>query len=157
MGFAGIGASGLVINGAVFTALTVAGVRYFWSALVAMELSAAWNFFLYDRYFFSASRKGRPLMARAGSFLVTANATFAIGSPLLIVFRHVVGLPPMLANFLSIASTMVIRFLLADKLIWSGKKSSSDIDLAIAGTDQTTRAAITNWSEQELAGIAASV
>jgi putative flippase GtrA len=120
----------LVINTALFTALTAGGVPYMCSALIAMELSSAWNFFLYDRYLFSGSRQGR--LARAASFFVTANATFAAGTPLLMVFRQAVGLRPVVANLASITSTMAIRFLVADNLIWSSRPAASKVAPPIA-------------------------
>ena len=123
--FAGIGASGLVLNTALFVALTaVTGIPYLAASLVAMELATCWNFLLCERCLFAPSRKPGTCVARAASFFVAANATFALGGPVLVILRTGLGLPAVLANALSIASMLLLRFALAERFTWAERPQS---------------------------------
>ena len=113
-----VGASGVVVNTVVLALLTSgAGLFYVASALLATEVSICWNFALSERWVFRGTRDGGRLR-RFLSFAVVNSLAFALSGPLLWAFVSGLGLHYLLGNLLSISVLMVVRFVVADKLIW---------------------------------------
>jgi dolichol-phosphate mannosyltransferase len=127
-----VGASGVVVNTLVLALLTSgAGLYYVASALLATEASIAWNFALSERWVFRGTRGGR--VRRFISFTVVNSLAFALSGPLLWVLVSEIGLHYLLGNLLSIGGLMVVRFVVADKLIWgAGRPVGRLLDLVAA-------------------------
>jgi dolichol-phosphate mannosyltransferase len=129
-----VGASGVVVNTLVLALLTsAAGLFYVASALLATEVSIAWNFALSERWVFQGRRDGGRLR-RFVSFTVVNSLAFGLSGPLLWVLVSGIGLHYLVGNLLSIGGLMVVRFLVADKLIWgAGRPLGRLLDLVAAG------------------------
>lgn len=122
--FAVLGATGLLVNTGVLAALT-AGAHLFYlaSAFVATEIAIAWNFVLSESWVF-ASKKARRA-GRLASFAILNNIAFALSGPLLWLLVTVFGVHYLVANAASIVALMLVRFAIADRLIWRARKQSS--------------------------------
>lgn len=119
--FAFVGASGLAVN-TLFTALftEIFGIFYVWSAVLATQGSSLWNFAWTEGWVFrhrklSRTRRGLRLFG----FLAMNNAALVLRGPLLALFVGWFGIHYLLANFLSLVVIVVLRFAVADRLIWS--------------------------------------
>ena len=140
-----VGASGVVVNTLLLALLTSgAGLFYVASALLATEASIVWNFVLSERWVFQGRGDGGRVR-RFLSFTVVNSLAFGLSGPLLWVLVSGLGLHYLLANLLSIGGMMILRFLVADKLIWgAGRPLGRLLDLvdadAPAGRVGDTRA-----------------
>jgi dolichol-phosphate mannosyltransferase len=117
--FAAVGVSGLVVNQlALWAATDGLGIHYVVSALLATQLSTAWNFALSEWWVFKADRPGRG--KRLFWFAVMNNGWLAARVPFLFVLTEWAGLHYLLSNFIALAASTLARFAIADTWIWSG-------------------------------------
>jgi dolichol-phosphate mannosyltransferase len=113
-----VGASGLGVNMLLLGVLTSgAGLFYLASALLATEASIVWNFVLSERWVFRG-RRDRGRLRRFVSFVAVNSLAFALSGPLLWILVSGLGLHYLVGNLLSIGVLMILRFLVADRLIW---------------------------------------
>jgi dolichol-phosphate mannosyltransferase len=120
--FIGVGLSGVVVNEGILWLLTdFGGVPYYYSSIVAIEVSIITNFFLNDYFTFADRRRGK-----TGSFLIRLlkfNITCALGAGiqygLLRLFTDVVGLHYLISNFIGIVVAFIWNYLLS--MIWTWK------------------------------------
>jgi putative flippase GtrA len=132
--FAAVGITGLVVNQlALWAATDGLGVHYVFSAILATQLSTAWNFTLSEWWVFKAERTGR--WTRLFWFAVLNNAWLAARVPFLFVLTEWAGLHYLLSNFIALAASTLARFAIADTWIWSGRGSGP---LGSAGRTRTT-------------------
>lgn len=119
--FCAVGASGLVVNTLVLAGLTArAHLFYLASALVATEIAIAWNFVLSEWWVFT--KKLSPARGRFASFAILNNVAFALSGPLLWLLVAGAGLNYLVGNLFSIVALMLVRFIIADRLIWRTKR-----------------------------------
>jgi putative flippase GtrA len=129
--FAAVGVSGLLVNQlALWAATDGVGIHYVVSAILATQLSTAWNFALSEWWVFKAERKGR--FTRLFWFAVMNNAWLAARVPFLFMLTEWAGLHYLLSNFIALAASTLARFAIADTWIWSGG------GLGSAGRTRTT-------------------
>lgn len=114
-----VGASGLVVNMALFALLHVMGVHYLAAAILATQGSTVWLFVLNDRWVFGRRAFRRSTGSRVISYFLLNNATLLVRAPLLWLFVDSMGLDPLLANFLTLLALTVPRFLISDSWIWT--------------------------------------
>ena len=119
--FAIVGATGLLVNTGVLAGLT-AGAHLFYlaSAFIATEVAIAWNFILSEAWVFASERSRRT--GRLASFATLNNVAFALSGPLLWLLVSVFGVHYLVANLVSIMALMLVRFVVADRLIWRRKR-----------------------------------
>jgi dolichol-phosphate mannosyltransferase len=117
-----VGASGVAVNMLLLGVLTSgAGLFYLASALLATEASIVWNFVLSERWVFRG-RRDRGRLRRFVSFVAVNSLAFALSGPLLWILVTGLGLHYLVGNLLSIGVLMILRFLVADRLIWGERR-----------------------------------
>jgi dolichol-phosphate mannosyltransferase len=126
MGFALVGASGLVVNSAVLVALTeLAGINYLVSVVLATQFSSVWNFVLAETFVFDGrggtAEKGGRLLA----FLGVNNFALVLRTPMVYVLTSVAGVQYVASNLISLLTLTGLRFLIADSVIWSSRKEAA--------------------------------
>ena len=118
--FGAVGLTGLVVNQlALWAATDGIGIHYVLSAVLATQLSTAWNFALSEWWVFKAERTGR--WTRLFWFSVMNNAWLAARVPFLFVLTEWAGLHYLLSNFIALAASTLARFAIADTWIWTGR------------------------------------
>lgn len=114
------GGSGLLVNSllmALFTELF--GLFYLLSAVLATQGSTLWNFVLTEKWVFSDREKKQGAMwHRLAGFLFMNNGMLALRGPLLAVLVTWLGIHYLAANLLSLVLMTLLRFAVADRLIW---------------------------------------
>jgi dolichol-phosphate mannosyltransferase len=114
-----VGITGLAVNTLALALLTSgAGVYYALSAILATQVSTAWNYVLTDGWVFRGRDKGRGGGQRAALYFATNNAAMLIRIPLLLAFTSGLGIHYLLSNLLSLVSLTLLRFAIADAVIW---------------------------------------
>jgi glycosyltransferase involved in cell wall biosynthesis len=122
--FVAVGASGLLVNTVLLAALTDGlGIYFLLSAIIATQGSSLWNFLLTDRWVFGGRERRWRGGYRLAMFLGVNNAALALRSPLLWGFTAVAGLHYLISNVLSLGILTLLRFAVADGVIWSGARA----------------------------------
>ncbi len=133
IGFAVVGASGLVVNQVALWFLTSkVGVYYLLSAVVATQISTIWNFALVERFVFDGGHEGR--WVRLGWFALMNNIWLLLRTPFLYLLTTGAGLNYLISNALVLGAMTIVRFGIADNLIWADR---SDLRGASAMRDGT--------------------
>lgn len=118
--FSVVGATGLGVNMAALAAFTdLVGLYYLLSALLATQISTAWNFVLTERWVFRGRELGRSRKTRLVLFYAMNNGALALRGPAFVLLVSAVGLNYLVANFVSLIGLTVARYAVADVWIWS--------------------------------------
>jgi len=120
MRFLAVGFSGLLVNSLALALFTeFAAIHYLVSAIIATQVSTLWNFGLTETWVFGKRDSDRPFVQRLFSFLVINNALLLLRSPIITLMVGRLGIHYLIANLLSLFAMTVLRYFVADKLIWS--------------------------------------
>jgi dolichol-phosphate mannosyltransferase len=120
--FALVGASGILVNSLAVALFTEGlGIHYLLSAALGTVVSSTWNFYLSEALVFgSRAQPGR--LRRFGLFFLMNTAALALRTPMIYALTTGLGMHYLLSNLLSLVVLTVLRFFLADNLIWSSPR-----------------------------------
>jgi dolichol-phosphate mannosyltransferase len=117
--FGVVGATGLLVNTLLLAALAgPLGVGYIAAAILATQGSTLWNFCLTEGWVFSDRQHRRSLAQRMGMFFFMNNVALPLRIPILFALTSVLGVHYLVSNLLSLLALTVLRFAIADSLIW---------------------------------------
>jgi len=120
LGFAIVGASGLVVNQMALWFLTSkVGIYYLLSAVLATQISTVWNFALVERFVFDGGHEGR--WARLGWFALMNNLWLLLRTPFLYLLTDRASLNYLISNAVVLGAMTLVRFGIADNLIWADR------------------------------------
>jgi putative flippase GtrA len=123
-GFTLVGASGLLVNMALFWALAVqANINYLLAAVLATQGSTLWNFLLNERFVFQKLEKRHGYGSRMGLFFLMNNVALGLRGPMLYVLVDIAATGKLLGNLISLLALTLIRFAIADTWIWAPKRA----------------------------------
>ena len=126
-----VGLSGLLVNTvamAVFT--SVLHIHYLVAAVVATQVSTTWNFLGSEFWAFTGEAHGRP--KRFLAFAAMNNLAFLARFPILWALKEGLGAPALIANLVSLLALTVVRFAVADSMIWGKAKSAAEAEAELA-------------------------
>jgi dolichol-phosphate mannosyltransferase len=122
--FALIGLSGLVVNEAVLALLTErAYVYYLAAAVISTQTAILWNFALTERWLYARRNCQSDWKGRLGAFCLVCTTAQLLTIPILYVLVDSVGTPYVLANLFAIGASTLVRFTIAERLIWKRRPS----------------------------------
>ncbi len=119
--FCAVGLSGIIVNQGLLWLLTeFGGLRYYVSALFAIEASIISNFVLNDYFTFADRRTGRgkSFVVRLLKFNVTCLAGAAIQYGLLLLFTSVLGIHYLISNLIAIAVAFLWNYFMSSWWTW---------------------------------------
>ncbi len=120
-GFAGAGATGILVNSAALWAFVeLLHLQLAWAAFLATQVSTLWNFLLVDRLVYRGE-KNRPWYLRYLGFALVNNAVLLLRLPLLSWMTYVLAVPYLIANLVTLALAFLVRFLVADRLLFRAR------------------------------------
>ena len=125
IGFALVGITGILVNSLfLFLATDTLKIYYLVSAGIATIASTLWNFTFTEALVYrkKGQAQGRP--KRLGMFFVVNVLALALRTPLIYLMTTVFGIFYVVSNLVSLAVLTVLRFMLADNLIW-GKPTAT--------------------------------
>src|SRR5512138_1577324 len=118
--FLAVGLSGLFVNSLALAAFTeLAGIQYLLSAALATQASTLWNFAGTEWWVFGKREAGRSFWQRLVSFLLMNNGMLLLRAPALAWLVSRLGMNYLLANLATLFAMTVLRYLVADNLIWN--------------------------------------
>ncbi len=125
-GFALVGASGIFINSlALYLGTDKLHIYYLVSAALATVASTIWNFALTEFWVYRSARQKSGLLRRLGIFFVVNVIALSLRTPMIYALTSLVGIHYIVSNLISLALLTVIRFELADNIIWSPGTSTT--------------------------------
>ena len=127
-GFAVVGVSGILVNSlALFLGTEKLHLYYLLSAGIATVASTLWNFSLTEGLVYRSKNQSEGLMKRFGLFFVMNTLALALRTPMIYLLTSVLGIYYVISNLASLAILTVLRFALADNLIWEQKSSKAPV------------------------------
>jgi dolichol-phosphate mannosyltransferase len=115
-----VGVSGLLVNSLLLAFWTeTAGLYYMLSLVLATQGSSLWNFFLSEYWVFKrvTNHRGSQL-SRGAMFLAMNNVALLARGPMVFLFTSFLGVNYLISNVASMAVLLLIRYAVADSLIW---------------------------------------
>jgi len=100
------------------SAALAAGAPEIASVILATQASTTWNFLLVDHWAFRGQAPRRRASHRLLMFFVVNNAALLLRGPIIVGLSHGLGMSLLLANLVSLVVLVMVRFALADSLIW---------------------------------------
>jgi dolichol-phosphate mannosyltransferase len=126
IGFALVGISGILVNSlALFLSTARLHIYYLVSAAVATVASTLWNFALTEILVYRNTRQSKGLLSRLGLFSIVNVIALVLRTPMIYLMTTLLGIFYVISNLVSLAVLTVLRFLVADNLIWDQASSSS--------------------------------
>lgn len=120
--FAAVGLSGLLVNSLALTLFTeFFHVFYLISAMLATQCSTLWNFMFTEYWVFGDRRESRALWQRLAGFFLINNLLLLFRGPMISFMVQDLAMNYVLANFVSILVATLLRYFIADKLLWTTK------------------------------------
>lgn len=124
LAFGAVGVSGLVVNTLLLAFFTEkASLYYLLAAIIATQGSTLWNFGFTEALVFRGTEPRFSLRRRAFLFFLMNNVALALRGPLLFVLTSVFGIYYLVSNVVSLSVLMLVRFALADSVIWGARRS----------------------------------
>jgi dolichol-phosphate mannosyltransferase len=132
-GYAVVGASGLVPNLVTLWLLSgVFGLYHLAATVVANQVAIAWNFALTDLLLFRTRRHHRPFPARLSRFFAMGNADLVVRLPAVALLVGQLHVHYLKANVLALAVSVVLRFLVIDRLIYLHRPARTAPEMELA-------------------------
>jgi len=123
-----VGLTGTVVNTLALAAFTeFASLYYLVSAIFATQISTLWNFGLTETWVFGKHKTEKPLVLRFISFLIMNNFLLLLRGPLLALMVSQLHINYLIANIVSLSVIVLVRYTVADKLIWNKGRASRPI------------------------------
>ena len=124
-GFAFVGASGILVNSLVLYLGTERfHIYYLLSAALATVASTLWNFGLTESMIYRLGPQAAGRLRRLGLFFVVNVLALALRTPMIYAMTSLLGIYYVTSNLISLVLLTVLRFELADNMIWSSALST---------------------------------
>jgi dolichol-phosphate mannosyltransferase len=131
--FALVGISGILVNNAALVLLTeLFHIYYLLSAVLATQVSTAWNFWLTEYWVFGDRIKTTAVWARLVGFYTINNALLAVRGPMISGMVEWLHLNYVLANLISIVLGALLRYVISDKLLWTAPSTANPTSVKTA-------------------------
>lgn len=135
-----VGLSGVIPNLAAIALLVSAGIGYAVAAVLAIEVAVLWNFAGSELLVWRHARSGRSRTARFCRFWVIAQSDVA-RIPFVILLVAELGLGVEMATVVTLVAAFLLRFALADRLVY-GHPAPRPTESAAPPTIATTADAV---------------
>ncbi len=121
--FALTGLSGLFVNLLLqFLFTDLFGLHYLAAAVISTQGSTLWNFMLTENWVFADRLTPWNRLYRMIMFFMINNAALTIRGPIMFTLTSGLGMHYLASNLLSLLAFTLIRYTLADSLIWKNAR-----------------------------------
>jgi len=120
-----VGLSGIAVNTAALAIVTgIGGHHYVLGTVVATQASTTYNFAMTNRFVFREDGDHRfGMVARYLQFSAVNNSMLLLRVPIIVVLTTM-GLHYLVSNIVSLVALFLVRFVVADRVIWRRAPSS---------------------------------
>nr|MDT0664085.1 GtrA family protein [Micromonospora sp. DSM 115978] len=126
--FAIVGATGAVPNVALTWALHAAGLHYLVAAVIATQVAVLWNFVGCELLVWEREKTSR--LRRYFPFAAVNNVDLVLRVPLLALLVDRLALGVGTATLLTLATAVVVRYLVVDRVIYREPSVSAPVEVA---------------------------
>ncbi len=141
--FVVVGVTGLIVNNlALVLFKEVFKLHYLLAAGGATQISTTWNFLLTEFWVFGDRRNQGNFLKRIVGFFLINNVLLLLRTPMMSLMVESLHSNYVVANMTSLATATLLRYVLADKLLWAkpdGNKSGKSNAAEIADKAQPAR------------------
>jgi putative flippase GtrA len=124
-----VGAAGLIVNElALAIAVNGAGLPEWIGPIVATQCSTAFAFTLIECWAFRSAVRARPLSYRFALFWMVNNVALLGRSPIILGLSAGLGMDILWSNLISLGVLTLLRFFIADSLIWGNPSTAKAAD-----------------------------
>jgi putative flippase GtrA len=81
-------------------------------------VSSVWNFGLTETWVFAGVRQRDGMLRRGLAFVAVNNAALGLTLPALFLLTSLLGMHYLMANLVTIFAMMLLRYIIADRVIW---------------------------------------
>ncbi len=128
-GFALVGLSGILINSLVLFLVTdIFHLYYLLSVGIATIASTLWNFILTESWVYRSKAQGSGRARRLALFFAVNTLALSLRTPMIYVLTSMLGVHYLVSNLVSLALLTILRFELADNIIWSPTPAVSSVN-----------------------------
>lgn len=121
-----VGMSGVIVNEAALALLVdVFHTNYLLGALIATQCSTLWNFALVEWWAFDGAAGASGRLRRFVMFWAVNMVALALRGPILALLTSVFHIHYLISNLISLGVLVVLRFAIADSLIWGAKPAET--------------------------------
>lgn len=114
-----VGLTGLAINTiTLMVAVEVFHLNYLGGVVLATQASTAWNYFLTERFVFTADNNRFGGWTRFGQFWTMNNAALVLRGPMVWLLTDMIGVHYLVSNIASLVLIMIGRYAISERLIW---------------------------------------
>jgi putative flippase GtrA len=115
-----VGLSGLAVNSGMFLFLDgFEHVHYLLAAFLSTQVSTTWNFLLLEGWVYGHRDLGPRVGSRFWKFAAVNNVSLLLRGPAMVLLISWLGVPAALANLIALTAITLIRFGIADTMIWA--------------------------------------
>ena len=115
-----VGLSGLAVNSGIFLLVDgVYHVHYLVAAILSTQVSTTWNFLLAEGWVYSHRDLGAEVGSRFLKFAAVNNVSLLLRGPTMVLLISLFAIPAALANLIGLTAITLLRFGIADVMIWS--------------------------------------
>lgn len=119
-----VGISGLIVNSLLLAFWTESiGLYYLLSLILATQGSSLWNFYLSEYWVFKGADLGGNRFRRGALFLLMNNVALLARAPIVFFLTSLLGVNYLYSNIISMVALLLLRFAVADSLIWKNPAS----------------------------------
>ncbi|MHA7133157.1 glycosyltransferase [Oerskovia turbata] len=137
--FALVGAFGAVMNLAIMWGLEQVGVHYMPAAVVSAAVTIVTNFLLLEHFVFHDLRaEGRSVWKRAAQSFTFNGIEAALRLPFLHWLVVLTGMPPVLAQALTLVVAFLLRFVFHAQVVYRPRRSVPDRAVPLDGERSAT-------------------
>jgi dolichol-phosphate mannosyltransferase len=131
--FAVVGAFGAVLNLAIMWGLEQVGVHYMPAAVVSAAVTITTNFLLLERFVFHDLRsEGRSVWKRAAQSFTFNGIEAAVRLPFLHWLVVLTGMPPVLAQALTLVVAFLLRFVFHAQVVYRPRRTAPAATLRLS-------------------------
>jgi dolichol-phosphate mannosyltransferase len=122
--FGVIGLSGLILNETLLLLATErAHLYYLASSVISTQIAILWNFALTEHWVYSGRSCHFDWKSRLGAFCLVCTTAQVLTTPALYLLVDFAGTPYLLANLVAIPASTLVRFTIAERVIWKRRPS----------------------------------
>lgn len=138
-----VGVVGLAVNSvSLLAAVQLFRLHYLMGVVIATQISTILNFILTDAWVFRTEFARRTPLARFSQFWLLNNTFLVLRGPIIWLLTSLVSMHYIVSNLLSLVLILLIRYAVAERLIWgmvSPGTATFEAELSIPATDETNR------------------
>lgn len=132
-----VGVSGLLVNSLLLAFWTeTIGIYYLASLILATQGSSLWNFFLSEFWVFGKTADAGQRVHRGVKFLLMNNAALLARGPIVFGLTSFLGVNYLISNVVSMLALLLLRYAVADSLIWKLKAPAAAQTPALSSITQ---------------------